>query len=84
MTYKCDGVKTVNIRRKWRNKQDGTESVDYDTICGPGTVIVRKGKKKKNKHKTKVKVVDERVTFKRPGKDGKDKSVSFDCQKGDW
>mmetsp|Transcript_31078 Transcript_31078/g.50754 ORF Transcript_31078/g.50754 Transcript_31078/m.50754 type:complete len:609 (-) Transcript_31078:196-2022(-) len=81
LTVKCDGVNSVSIKRKWRHN-DGSEDVDYDTICGPGTVIVRKGKRKKNKHKTKVKVVDIKVTFRQKGKNGRDKSISFDCKRG--
>eukprot|EP00579_Thalassiosira_antarctica_P009342 CAMPEP_0201912458 /NCGR_PEP_ID=MMETSP0903-20130614/3123_1 /ASSEMBLY_ACC=CAM_ASM_000552 /TAXON_ID=420261 /ORGANISM="Thalassiosira antarctica, Strain CCMP982" /LENGTH=627 /DNA_ID=CAMNT_0048447423 /DNA_START=30 /DNA_END=1910 /DNA_ORIENTATION=+ len=81
LTYKCDGVKTVNIKRKWRNR-DGYDDFVYDNICGPGTTIVRRGKRKRNKHKTKVKVVDIKVTFRQKGKNGRDKSISFDCNRG--
>lgn len=80
ITRKCDGGNTVNIRRKWKNSYNSNdeEDFDYDTICGPGTVVVRKGKRKHNKKRNKVKVVDTKVTFR--NKNGrKDKSVSFDC-----
>ncbi|KAL7534935.1 hypothetical protein ACHAXR_007449 [Thalassiosira sp. AJA248-18] len=83
LTRRCDGVNTVNVRRKWKN-YDGAEDYDYDTICGPGTVVVRgRQKKKKNKKNNKVRVVDKQVTFRRKEEE-RDFSLSCDCDnKGD-
>lgn len=80
---KCDGVNTVSIRRMW---EDG--DFDVDTICGPGTNVVKKGKKKKNKKKTKTKVVETQVKFRRQGGGGggrnnRDNELNFDCRKGE-
>lgn len=86
LTRKCDSSNTVNIKRKWKNLNTGGYDVDYDTICGPGTVIIKKGKRKRNKKKTKVKVVDTQIKFrKNGGGSGKDKEISFDCDNnGYW
>jgi hypothetical protein len=80
---KCDGVNTVSIRRKFKNGD-----YDVDTICGPGTNVVKKGRKKSNKSKTKVRVVEEQIKFRRKGKKGPrkdtdvDQEIVFDCQNG--
>jgi hypothetical protein len=78
---KCDGTNTVSIKKKWKN----SDTYDIDTICGPGTNVVKKGKKKKNKSKTKVRVVEEQIKFRRTG-GGKNKdkggAISFSCKGG--
>jgi len=79
---KCDGVNTVSIKRKW---QDG--DFDVDTICGPGTTVVEKGKMKSNKSKTKRRRVDQQVKLRRKfvSSNGgiRDGEVSFECSRGD-
>lgn len=84
ITRKCDGANTVNIKRKWWRDRDAFYAADeeYDTICEPGTQVEKKGRKKRNKNKKKTKVVNDRVSFKKKGKNGKDKSITFDCKKG--
>ena len=84
---RCDGVQTVNMSRRWRG--DEVRS-DVDTLCGPGTKVVRRGSTRKVKTQTKVKncrkcantqtnvVVEEQVTFKQSN----GKAVSFKCGKG--
>lgn len=84
---RCDGVQTVNMSRRWRG--DEVRS-DVDTLCGPGTKVVRRGSTRKVKTQTKVKncrkcantqtsvVVEEQVTFKQSN----GKAVSFNCGKG--
>ena len=80
LTAKCDGVKTVSIKRKWKGG-----AIDLDTLCRPGTTIVKKGRRKTNKSQTKVKIVNEQIVFKQPGnKDGNKGDVAFDCQNGWW
>jgi len=89
LTYKCDGVNTVTIKRKFKRRGDVmegySEDVDVDTICGPGTTVKKRGKKKRNKNGNKVKVVDDRITFTQ--KNGRsrqrDSEVHFDCVRGD-
>eukprot|EP00581_Thalassiosira_minuscula_P028666 CAMPEP_0183750032 /NCGR_PEP_ID=MMETSP0739-20130205/762_1 /TAXON_ID=385413 /ORGANISM="Thalassiosira miniscula, Strain CCMP1093" /LENGTH=746 /DNA_ID=CAMNT_0025985949 /DNA_START=269 /DNA_END=2509 /DNA_ORIENTATION=- len=93
LTEKCDGVNQVNVRRKWRD--DVMEAYDYDTLCGPGTEVVKKGRKKgnkkgnkdknkkdKNKKGSKTEFVEEKVTFRRKGRNGEDRSITFDCDRG--
>jgi len=80
---KCDGVNTVTIKRMWESGE-----YDVDTICGPGTNVVKKGKKKKNKKETKTKVVETAVKFRRQGGGGggrnnRDNELNFDCRKGE-
>jgi hypothetical protein len=79
----------LEVDRSWRRDRDAfyydnddDADADYDTICGPGTEVVKKGKKKRNKNKTKTKVVEEQVTFRKKGKGERDKSITFDCVKG--
>lgn len=80
LTAKCERGNTVNMKRKWKGK-DGTISEDIDQICSPTTNVGKKGKKKHNKKGNKSKVVDDDVVFKTTGKDGKDKSIRFTCNK---
>jgi len=41
---RCDGVQTVNMSRRWRADEIRTSTRDVDTLCGPGTVVVRRQK----------------------------------------
>ncbi|KAL7536124.1 hypothetical protein ACHAXR_006939 [Thalassiosira sp. AJA248-18] len=99
---RCDGVNTVSVKRTWWRDRDSFYASDDDTICGPGTTVVRKGrrknkktnKKKNNKKKLKARskkskarvlrerVIDETITFRKEGKDRRDKSLSFVCKRG--
>jgi len=79
---RCDGINTVNVRRGWKDLY-GEEDFDTTQICGPGSVVVKKGtRKKKNKAGTKQKYVSDQVTF-RTRKGVKDKSLTFSCRRGD-
>ena len=56
IAVQCDGVNTVSIERRWRNSfgtGDYSLTRDVDTLCGPGTVVRRKGKKVKKTKKNK-------------------------------
>ena len=56
IAVQCDGVNTVSIERRWRNSfgtGDYSLTRDVDTLCGPGTVVRRKGKKVKKRKKNK-------------------------------
>ena len=82
---RCDASNSVNIRRKWKSVyEEDVGDYDYDTICGPGTVVVKKCKKKRNRGKTKVKCILDRVELRQVGVQGKDKSIVFQCDKGGW
>ncbi|KAL7534936.1 hypothetical protein ACHAXR_007450 [Thalassiosira sp. AJA248-18] len=84
LTRRCDGVNTINMKRIWRDRE-GSYDEDYDAICGPGTVVVRKGKKKKNtKNKKEVREVEERVTFRQKRRDRVTKDIHFECDGGYW
>ena len=77
---KCDGTRTVNIKRKWK---DG--SSDMDTLCGPGVTISVKGKKKKSKNKNKVRIVDQEIVFEQKNEKNKGKGKAvFSCERGWW
>jgi len=75
---KCDGSRTVNIKRKFR---DG--STDTDTICRPGVTISVKGRKKRLRGKDVIRIVDQEIVFedKRERKNKKGKAV-FSCERG--
>jgi hypothetical protein len=88
MVDKCDGINTINVKRKWKNS-DGSYDIDYDTLCGPGVTIVKKNKKKDNKRKTKTRVVTQQIVFKKGPrknmkKEDKNLDVAFDCKQGWW
>ncbi|EJK63155.1 hypothetical protein THAOC_16204 [Thalassiosira oceanica] len=58
IAVQCDGVNTVSIERRWRNSVGGAGgdyslTRDVDALCGPGTVVRRKGKKVKKTKKDK-------------------------------
>ena len=71
MAVRCDGVNTVSIERKWTDSIGGSDyssSRDVDTLCGPGTKVVRKGRKvKKTKRTIDINVEEVRVKNKKKG-----------------
>ena len=82
---KCEGGNIVNVMTGWKDLNGNKKDFNVEQICGPGTVVQRKGKKKRNKKGTKVREVDEFVTFRRKKKGGeKDASTTFSCRKGNW
>jgi hypothetical protein len=82
ITLRCDGINTVNVVRRFRDRDGTPTGMDYDQVCGPGTIVVKKGKKKRNKKGNKAKVVNERVTFRQKRKDGRVKDIHFECEGG--
>ena len=82
---KCDGGNIVNVMTGWKDLNGKKKDASVEQICGPGTVVQRRGKKKRNKKGTKVKEVDDVVTFRRKKQGGnKDVSVTFSCKGGAW
>jgi hypothetical protein len=78
---RCEGGNIVNVMTGWKDLNGSKKDFNYEQICGPGTVVQRKGKKKKNKSGTKVKVVDEVVSVRRKT-GGRAAASSFGCKRG--